>query len=426
MSSKQQTTSRKNGGQPALVSKLRFPVFQDAERWERIRLVDICTKITQGGTPDTSKSEYWGGSINWMTPAEMGKTESPFIHSTNRTITESGLKNCSSDLLPKNSVILSVRAPIGHLAINTAPMAINQGCKGLIPGNALDFVFLFYSLVDSKSRLIDLGAGNTFKELSGSALKNFGIGFPKEPEQRKIAECLSSVDELIVAQARKVDALQTHKKGLMKQLFPREGETQPRLRFPEFQNAGNWMDQRLDELAYYENGKAHENDISENGRYIVVNSKFISTEGDIRKFSNEGFCIADTGNLLMVLSDVPNGRAIAKCYFVESDDLYTVNQRICKLQPTKVNGRLLFYILDRNSYFLDFDDGIKQTNLRKEDVLSCPLRVPPLPDEQQRIADCLTSLDNLITAQIQKLETLKTHKKGLMQQLFPSPDEVEA
>jgi type I restriction enzyme S subunit len=265
-----------------------------------------------------------------------------------------------------------------------------------------------------------------FKAHPSVIRKLYRLAIPAPAEQQKIAECLSSVDELMAAQARKVDALKTHKKGLMQQLFPCEGETHPRLRFPEFQNAGEWEVQRLDELARYENGKAHENDISENGRYIVVNSKFISTEGEVRKFSNEGFCVADEGDVLMVLSDVPNGRAIAKCYFVESDDLYTVNQRICRIQPTKVNGRFLFYVLDRNSYFLDFDDGIKQTNLRKEDVVGFPLCVPPQPDEQQRIADCLTSLDDLIAAQTQKHEALKTHKKGLMQQLFPSPEEIEA
>ena len=207
---------RKNETQPGL----RFPEFRDAEGWKEKRLVDLCSKITQGGTPDTSKPEYWGGSINWLTPAEMGKTENYSIHSTNRTITESGLNNCSSYLLPKHSVILSTRAPIGHLAINTSPMAINQGCKGLIPSNALNLYFLYYSLIDSKSRLIDLGAGNTFKELSGSALKNFEIWLPSLAEQQKIADCLTSVDELIAAQARKVDALKTHKKGLMQQLFP--------------------------------------------------------------------------------------------------------------------------------------------------------------------------------------------------------------
>jgi type I restriction enzyme S subunit len=206
--------------------KLRFPEFRDAAGWEESRLADICSKITQGGTPDTSEPKFWGGSINWMTPAEMGKTESPFIDATTRTITESGLDNCSSYLLPIYSVILSVRAPIGSLAINTTPMAINQGCKGLITGNTLSFSFLYYSLINSKARLIDLGAGNTFKELSGSALKSYEIGLPSPPEQQKIAACLSSVDEVIAAQAQKLEALKTHKKGLMQQLFPSPEEVE--------------------------------------------------------------------------------------------------------------------------------------------------------------------------------------------------------
>ena len=248
---------------------------------------------------------------------------------------------------------------------------------------------------------------------------------PTLPEQQKIAECLSSVDKLIASQSQKVDTLKTHKKGLVQTLFPCEGKKQPRLRFPEFQDDGDWEVRRLDELAHYENGKAHENDISENGLYIVVNSKFISTEGEVRKFSDQGFCFADKGDVLMVLSDVPNGRAIAKCFFVDTDNRYTVNQRICRLKPTKVNGKFLYYILDRNSYFLAFDDGIKQTNLRKEDVLGCPLSVPPQSGEQQRIASCLSNLDALLTAETQKLDALKTHKKGLMQQLFPPSEEIK-
>jgi type I restriction enzyme S subunit len=279
---------------------------------------------------------------------------------------------------------------------------------------------------DFLAPLCQKGAKNTL-QITNATFLSGSLPLPTQPtEQKKIAECLSSVDELIAAQARKLDALKTHKKGLMQQLFPREGETQPRLRFLEFQNAGDWVLQRLDELAHYENGKAHENNITENGRYIVVNSKFISTEGEVRKFSNEGFCVADEGDVLMVLSDVPNGRAIAKCFFVESDELYTVNQRICRIEPTKVNGKFLFYVLDRNSYFLNFDDGIKQTNLRKEDVVGFPLCAPTQHAEQKRIAECLTSLDDLIAANTQKLEALKTHKKGLMQQLFPSTEEVDA
>lgn len=128
----------------------------------------------------------------------------------------------------------------------------------------------------------------------------------------------------------------------------------------------------------------------------------------------------------MVLSDLPKGRALAKCYFVESDDRFAVNQRVCRLKGKRVDSKFLFFILDRNPNLLAYDDGQNQTHLSKGSVLECPLCIPPTKDEQKRIADCLTSLDGLIAAEIRKLETLKTHKKGLMQQLFPSVAEDDA
>jgi len=198
----------------------------------------------------------------------------------------------------------------------------------------------------------------------------------------------------------------------------------PAFRFPEFKNEGEWQQNVVSQVADYENGKAHEQDIDEEGKYIVVNSKFISTEGEVRKYSNSANCIAKKNDVLMVLSDVPNGRAIAKCFYVDKDDLYTVNQRICKLTPTNADSRILYYLLDRNSYFLSFDDGVKQTNLRNEDVLNCPIVLPENPQEQQKIASCLSSLDELLAAHNEKLDALKDHKKGLMQNLFPQEDET--
>ncbi len=194
----------------------------------------------------------------------------------------------------------------------------------------------------------------------------------------------------------------------------------PELRFPEFKKEGEWQQNVVSQVADYENGKAHEKDIDEEGKYVVVNSKFISTDGEVRKFSNSANCIAKKNDVLMVLSDVPNGRAIAKCFYVDKDDLYTVNQRICKLTPTTADSRILYYLLNRNSYFLSFDDGVKQTNLRNEDVLNCPIVLPKNPQEQQKIASCLSSLDELLTAHNDKLDALKDHKKGLLQNLFPT------
>jgi len=198
----------------------------------------------------------------------------------------------------------------------------------------------------------------------------------------------------------------------------------PELRFPDFRDAESWKEKTLEEVAKYENGKAHEQDIDVNGKFIVVNAKFISTDGEVKKYTNTAFCPAKKGDILMVLSDVPNGRAIAKCFFVDKDDFYTVNQRICKLTPTKAEGKLLYYLLNRSPYFLSFDDGAKQTNLKNEDVLNCPLLLPKEPNEQQKIATCLSSLDEVIAGNSQKLDSLKTHKKFLMQNLFPQEGET--
>lgn len=261
--------------------------------------------------------------------------------------------------------------------------------------------------------------------LSKTAINEINVYIPKISEQQKIAACLSSIDELIDAESEKLKALEKYKKGLMQKLFPTEEKTLPEWRFPEFKNCGDWEQTTLTKVAFYENGKAHENYIEEHGKYIVVNSKFIATDGEVKKHSNTANLLAKRGDILMVLSDVPNGRAFAKCYFVEENDKYAVNQRICRLIPHDIHSLFLFYHMNRNKYFLDFDDGVKQTNLKKSDVLACPLLKPKEKREQQKIADCLLEIDTMVTEQYKKIEQLKTHKKGLMQGLFPSLEEAD-
>jgi type I restriction enzyme S subunit len=179
-----------------------------------------------------------------------------------------------------------------------------------------------------------------------------------------------------------------------------------------------WEVNNLGAFVTYTNGKAHENSITDFGRFVVVNSKFISTEGEVRKYSNQSFCPALKDDVLMVMSDVPNGRAIAKCYLVERDEAYTVNQRICILRPHSINAKLLFYKLDRNPFYLAFDDGAKQTNLRKDDVLTCPLGIPKSNDEQRTIAGALSDVDALLGALDQLIAKKRDLKQAAMQQLL--------
>lgn len=154
-----------------------------------IPLSEVC-RIVNGGTPKSGVADYWEGDVAWLTPAEMGKRKSPFIGHTARTITRSGLKNSSARQVPVGAVIMSTRAPIGHLAIPEVPMAFNQGCRGLVPDERLDTKYLYYFLFFSREALNELGTGATFKELASSALGKFPIPLPSLDEQRRIVAIL--------------------------------------------------------------------------------------------------------------------------------------------------------------------------------------------------------------------------------------------
>jgi len=179
-----------------------------------------------------------------------------------------------------------------------------------------------------------------------------------------------------------------------------------------------WKICSLRDVASFSNGKAHEKYIVEDGQFVVVNSKFISTDGEIRKFTDSNLCPASKNDILMVMSDVPNGKAIAKCFYVDKDNAYTVNQRIAVLKAKSAHPLFLFYSLNRNGYYLGFDDGITQTNLRKDEVLNCPLRLPNSFQEQKTIAQILSTWDKAIETVEALIENSKAQKKALMQQLL--------
>ena len=198
---------------------------------------------------------------------------------------------------------------------------------------------------------------------------------------------------------------------------------QPSYRFVRYTEA--WEQRKLGEVAQYRNGKAHENCIDENGKYIVVNSKFISTDGEVKKFSNKKNEALFENEIAFVLSDVPNGRAIARTFWVEKNDKYTLNQRIAGITPIGETFPYFLYILmNRHPYFLAFDDGAKQTNLSVSDVMGFEAYYPKY-SEQQKIGAYFRNLDHLITLQQRKLEVLKEQKKTYLKLLFSAKGQTK-
>lgn len=180
----------------------------------------------------------------------------------------------------------------------------------------------------------------------------------------------------------------------------------------------DWKLKKLGDISEFSNGKGHEQFIDEEGEYIVVNSKFISTDGRVIKYSIYNLTPLNVGDITMVMSDIPNGKAIAKCFLIEEDNKYTLNQRICSIKADQnCDTKFLYYVLNRNRYYLAFDNGVSQTNLRINEVLDCPIQLPPLP-EQQKIADILSTVDAKIDIIDQQIKETQELKKGLMQRLL--------
>ena len=197
----------------------------------------------------------------------------------------------------------------------------------------------------------------------------------------------------------------------------KENKTKPDIRFKGFTD--DWEQRKLDEVAFYRNGKAHEGCIDDKGSYVVVNSKFVSTDGKIRKYSKDQIEPLFKNEIAFVLSDVPNGRAISKTFLVDESNKYTLNQRVAGITPFKETYPYFLHILmNRNKYYLLFDDGVKQTNLTVSDVLKFETKYPSYK-EQTKIGQYFSQLDNLITLHQRECNQLKELKKTMLKKMFP-------
>ena len=272
--------------------------------------------------------------------------------------------------------------------------------------------WLFYNFQTINWYLYNEASG--VPSLSSSTIYKIPINLPSLSEQQKIASFLTAVDEKLQALKQKKALLEQYKKGVMQKIFAQE------IRFKDENGKDfpDWEEKKLGEVIDFRNGKAHEQNISENGKYVVVNSKFISTAGKIRKYSDNQICAIEIGEIVMVMSDIPKGKALAKCFFINENEKYTLNQRICALKTREMNSKYLFYILNRNKYYLLFDSGVGQTNLTKNEVLNCPLVIPSSVKEQTKIANLLTAIDEKINHCQTQIDQTEQWKKGLLQKMF--------
>ncbi|MFH1608443.1 MAG: restriction endonuclease subunit S [Patescibacteria group bacterium] len=185
-----------------------------------------------------------------------------------------------------------------------------------------------------------------------------------------------------------------------------------------------WQTKKFGEVCDFYNGKAHEKVIDANGNYIVVNSKFISSDGEKYKKTKKALFPLIKGDIVMVMSDVPSGKTLAKCFIIDKENTYTLNQRICAIRSKVFETRFLYLQLNRHKYLLSFDNGENQTNLRKDDILNCPLLVPPIL-EQKHIIKTLDEMFEKIKKAKENTEKNLQNSKALfesyLQDIFTNP-----
>ena len=413
------------GKTKAVTPRLRFPEFRHAGPWEVKRLGEVSEILDNMRKPVTSTKRKPGPYPYYGASGAIDYIDEYIFDERLLLIGEDGAKWGPFE---KTAFIVEGKYWVNNHAHVLRPVTIND-------------VLLENYLNATDVSVYVTGAAPP--KLTLDNLKSIRIPVPLvQEEQKKIANCLSSLDDLICAEASRLEALQAHKKGLMQQLFPREGETNPRLRFPEFRDAGPWEVKRLGEVYRFKPTNSLSRDRLNYDSGSIKNVHY----GDIHKGLGIAFRISD--EIVPYVNDDVAGTIREDCFCQEGDIIFadasedvddigkaieiveTGGQRLVAGLHTILASQLDSKIIVGFGAYLFASrvirkqiqhraQGAKVLGISKSQIAEVAIGYPRHKREQQKIADCLSSLDDLIRVQGERIETLKQHKKGLMQQLFP-------
>lgn len=411
-------------GKKKLIPRLRFPEFIAVPGWVPRKLEDVC---------EVNPLSLTFPEIFVYIDLESVKAG----RLTNRNIIERDrAPSRAQRILQFGDVVFQIVRPYQrnnfHFKISDdLDYVASTGYAQLRAKESSEFLFQAIHVDKFVDRVVAQCTGSSYPAINSSDLAEIPLAEPQPNEQRKIADCLSSLDELIAAQARKVDALKTHKKGLMQQLFPREGETQPRLRFPEFRDAADWEKMRLGQMGDLVSGLTYSPDDVRDGGLLVLRSSNVQ-EGKISLAD----CVYVDSNIKGANLSIANDILI--CVRNGSTALIGKNALIPDGMPLCTHGafmtvlrsklpKFVFQLLQTDRYQRQVagDLGATINSINGGQLVKYKF-MAPRPEEQQEIAELLSSIDDFIAAQAQRLDALKTHKKGLMQQLFPAAEVLDA
>lgn len=413
------------------VPKLRFKdeYGQEYSAWKINKLSTVCSGFSSGQTPTSTNASYYNGNIPWLNSGELNRG---IITNTQKKITVTGQKAANLKLLPKGTFLMAITGleadqVCGNCGILGIESTVNQSCMYLFPKKELKTHFLFQWYMNYGKQLAKKYCQGTKQQsYNAEIVKRLEIGIPSLPEQEKIVDFLSIYDRMIDVQTRRVEAMKLRKKGLLQKIFSQE------LRFKDErgQEYPEWSTCKIEDLCYmkgrigWQGLKAK--DFIEEGPYCVTGTDFIDGKvnwktcyhvSQLRYEMDSNIQLRD-GDLL-----ITKDGTIGKLAYIEKlPGEACLNSHLLVIRPSvnKLTNKFLYQVFLSNlfvEYYLRAGSGSTMKSLSQSVIgkFMCPL--PSIP-EQEKIADFLSAVDTQIEVEEKRLETMKTIKKGLLQQMF--------
>ena len=400
---------------------IRFKGFSDA--WEQRKLGDVAD-IVGGGTPSTGNQSYWDGDIDWYAPAEIA--DQIYANSSQKKITGLGYENSSAKMLPPGTVLFTSRAGIGKTAILTRKGCTNQGFQSIVPHRGeLDSYFIFSRTEELKRYGELVGAGSTFVEVSGKQMAVMELMMPPTMrEQQTIGGFFQQLDHLITLHQRKFEKLTNVKKSMLEKMFPQNGSSYPEIRFKGFTDP--WEQRKLseitDKVTEKNAGLQYVETFTNSAEFGIISQRDFFDHDIAKLGSLDGYYIVKNEDFVYnprISTSAPvgpiNRNKLGRTGVMSP--LYTV------FRPHDIDTTYLEYFFKCGYWhsFMNFngDSGARSDrfSIRDNVFFQMPIPIPDI-DEQRKIGELLTCLDNLITLHQRELEKLQNIKKSMLEKMF--------
>jgi type I restriction enzyme, S subunit len=396
---------------PAL--RFKDETGRDFPEWQHSTLGEIAT-ITSGGTPSRAKSDYWDGNIPWVTTSLI---DFNIIHEANEYITELGLKSSSAKVFPKNTLLMAMYGQgktRGKVAVLGVEATTNQACAAILLTAKVNTAFAFQNLAGRYDEIRELSNSGGQENLSAGLIKEISLSYPSLPEQTKIANFLTAVDEKITQLTQKCDLLAQYKKGVMQQIFSQ----QLRFKDDDGRDFPEWEEKQADEIFKTHVNKNHNGELpilaATQDKGMIYRE---DTGLDIKssKESIQSYKIVEKGDFVISLRSFQGGIEYSKIMGICSP-AYIVMKPIVKIVDDFYKDFMKKddFIERLNGLTIGIRDG-KQISFSAFSTLTLPY---PSIQEQTKIANFLTVIDDKANNAQAQLAAVKQYKQGLLQQMF--------